>query len=167
MILPQLNRGEDGCTVAHQAAGDLYPVNLAIRSAALFLSKAVLGLMVLVAWTGPLRAGTLDLPNASFESPLVPPVDPFAGPDMDYWQKSPQPAWYDPSQNYDTPWEDLMGTFFNVPSPSTFIDNCDGTQAAFLFIGENQRVGDTHEIVPPISGTPLRRLGSLNCGEVH
>ena len=26
-----------------------------------------------------------------------------------------------------------MGTFYNVAYPPTFIDNCDGSQAAFLF----------------------------------
>ena len=91
---------------------------------------------IVVLWaggTGPLRAGALYLPNASFESPVVTHDYPFAAPDMDSWQKSPQPDWYDPAQNDDTPWEDLMGTFYNVPNPSTFIVNCDGTQAAFLF----------------------------------
>ena len=75
----------------------------------------------------------IDIPNSSFESPIVPPVAPYAGPDMDSWQKTPQPAWYDPSQNFDTPWSYLMGTFYNVPTPDKFIDNCDGIQAAFLF----------------------------------
>ncbi len=89
--------------------------------------------MVLVAYANPITAGTIYIPNASFESPVVPPVSPYAAPDMDYWEKSPQPAWYDPAQNYNTPWADLMGTFYNVPFPGTFIDNCDGNQAAFLF----------------------------------
>ena len=99
------------------------------------LFAAILVGMVVLWAAGPatLRAGTIYVPNGSFESPVVPPVSPYAGPDMDYWQKSPQPAWYDPSQNYNTPWEDLMGAFYNVPFPSLFIDNCDGTQAAFLF----------------------------------
>ncbi len=92
-----------------------------------------MGLVALIAWTTPLRAGPVFLPNASFESPVVPPVSPYAVPDMDEWQKSSQPAWYDPSQNYDTPWEDLAGTFYNVPFPGAYIDNCDGTQAAFVF----------------------------------
>jgi hypothetical protein len=93
----------------------------------------VVAIVSLAAWTGPLQAGTIDIPNGSFESPVVPPIAPYATNGIDYWQKSSQPVWYDPSQNYDTPWEDLMGTFYNVPYPSTFIDNCDGSQAAFLF----------------------------------
>jgi hypothetical protein len=84
-----------------------------------------------------LQAGTIFLPNASFELPLVPPVSPFAGPDVDSWQKTAQPAWYDPATNNFAPWDYLMGTFTNAPSPpppspETFIDNCDGNQAAFL-----------------------------------
>ena len=98
------------------------------------LTAIVVGIVVLsAAGPAPLRAGTIYIPNASFESPVVPPVSPYAVPDMDYWQKSPQPAWYDPGPNYDTPWDYLMGTFYNAPVPRTFIDNCDGTQAAFLF----------------------------------
>ena len=80
-----------------------------------------------------LKAGNVAIPNGSFESPLVPMENPYAIPDMEEWQKTPQPFWYDPSQNFNTPWDFLMGTFFNVPNPGTFIDNADGQQAAFLF----------------------------------
>ena len=102
-------------------------------SSALFLSRLVITLLALAAWTGPVQAGPLFLPNTSFESPVVPPVSPYAIPDMDAWQKSPQPGWYEPTNNYNTPWDYLMGTFYNVPFPGVFIDNCDGSQAAFLF----------------------------------
>jgi hypothetical protein len=91
------------------------------------------GLVALALSGGALQAGNIYVPNHSFESPVVPPVTPFAGPAMDDWAKSPQPFWYDPAQNFDTPWDFLMGTFYNVPNPGTFIDNCDGSQAAFLF----------------------------------
>jgi hypothetical protein len=77
------------------------------------------------------HAGTVAIPNASFETPLVPMENPFAIPSMDEWQKTPQPGWYNTSAN--GPWEFLMGTFFNVPNPGTYIDNADGQQAAFLF----------------------------------
>ena len=90
-------------------------------------------LLVLLAASAPLQAGNLYLPNASFEAPVVPQVNPYAIPDLDAWEKSAQPDWYDPSQNYDTPWAALMGTFYNVPFPGEFIDNCDGNQAAFIF----------------------------------
>jgi hypothetical protein len=79
------------------------------------------------------QAAVITVPNSSFESPPVPPVSPYASPDIDFWQKSSQPSWYNPAQNSNTPWEYLMGEFYNVPFPGQFIDNCDGNQAAFLF----------------------------------
>ncbi len=97
------------------------------------LKAVVVGLTVLALWGGALQAGNIYVPNHSFESPVVPPVSPYASPAMDDWAKAPQPVWYDPAQNLDTPWEYLMGTFYNVPNPPTFIDNCDGSQAAFLY----------------------------------
>jgi hypothetical protein len=117
-----------------QSSGAVHRGLLAARS----LTALALGALALSASTGPVLAGALFVPNYSFESPVVPPVSPYAGPDMDDWQKSPQPVWYDPSQNSDTPWDYLMGTFYNVSFtngslPNPFIDNCDGSQAAFLF----------------------------------
>jgi hypothetical protein len=91
------------------------------------------GIVAGAAWTGPLQAGTISIPNASFEFPVVPIDITPAIPDMDYWQKSPEPGWYASSPYASYPWEDDMGTFYNFPSPDTFIDNCDGSQAAFLF----------------------------------
>ncbi len=79
------------------------------------------------------HAGNVSIPNGSVESPLVPMENPFATPNMEEWQKNPQPIWYDPSQNSNTPWEYLMGTFYNVPYPGSYIDNADGQQAVFLF----------------------------------
>lgn len=92
-----------------------------------------LSLILLLLSASFARADNLVLPNFSFESPAVPPVDPYAGPDIDYWQKTPQPFWYDPSQFNDTPWTNFTGEFYNVPFPGVEIDNCDGYQAAFLF----------------------------------
>ncbi len=104
--------------------------------------------------TALLHAATLPLPNASYESPLVPPVQPYAGPDMDFWQKSPQPGWYEPTNNFDTPWEDLMGTFYNVPFPGSFIDNCDGTQAAFLFASSDVAIFQDYDSIYGTNTTP-------------
>src|SRR3954462_4982812 len=82
---------------------------------------------------GTARGSVIYLPNNSFEQPPVPPVNPFAQPDLDYWQKAPQPSWYNPANYNFTPWEYNMGAFYNVPFPGSYIDNCDGTQAAFMF----------------------------------
>ena len=96
--------------------------------AAVLLPKATVLVGVIA-----LHAADLLVPNDSFESPVVPAVTPYAGPEVDIWEKTAQPAWYDPSKNSDTPWSYLMGTFYNVPFPGQTIDNCHGRQAAFLF----------------------------------
>ena len=63
----------------------------------------------------------------------MPETSPYATFEMSDWEKSPQPDGYVPADNYDYPWADLMGTFFNVPFPGEYIDNCDGLQGAFMF----------------------------------
>jgi len=98
-----------------------------------FPRAIVVAIAALLVWTGTNQAGMITVPNGSFESPLAPRDTPYASPEVDAWQKSDQPAWYDPSQNFDTPWVFLMGQFYNVPFPGQFIENCDGDQAAFLF----------------------------------
>jgi len=75
-------------------------------------------------------AGSITVPNSSFETPSAPNVSPYAGPDMDSWQKTAQPYWYNPTNG---PWDQVMGEFFNLPYPGYFIDNVDGYQASFLF----------------------------------
>lgn len=86
----------------------------------------------LATWTGTLRAGTIYVPNYSFESPVVPESFPYATNALDEWEESPQPSDYYPAQNYGTPWSYLVGTFYNVPYPGEYINNVDGIQAAFL-----------------------------------
>src|ERR1043166_6423679 len=97
--------------------------------------KSTLSLVIAITiWACASHGAVLFVPNSSFEQPTVPPVNPFAQPDMDSWQKSPQPGWYNPADYGFTPWEYRMGEFYNFPlSPSTYIDNCDGVQAAFIF----------------------------------
>jgi thiamine pyrophosphokinase len=67
------------------------------------------------------------IPNASFEWPRAD----FASAEMDFWQKAPQPIWY---QDPQFPWVQLMGQFLNTSNGSpNHIDNMDGEQAAYLF----------------------------------
>jgi hypothetical protein len=116
--------------------------------------------------SGPAQAGTVNLPNASFESPLAPTVFPYAFPDMDAWQKSPQPVWYDPAQNNDTPWEYLMGTFYNAPLAGTYIDNCDGAQAAFLFAVPQSALFQDYDSVAGTNTVPSHAFDAkfnVNC----
>lgn len=124
------------------------------RKAALLLLRLVLAGSVLAAFACPLRGGTVYLPNASFESPVVPIDLTPAVPDMDYWEKSPQPASYYPSNNFNTPWEDLTGTFYNFPDPATFIDNCDGAQAAFLFAFPDVAIFQDYDSIYGTNTTP-------------
>jgi len=80
----------------------------------------------------PLTAATIPVPNASFETPQAPGAPYYADPYMDYWQETPQPAYYNPADFDDTPWMDLTGEFTNDPGDGAYIVNCDGGQGAFL-----------------------------------
>ncbi len=133
MLLPQTTRGVAVPGASLHADFSLTQASSVGSSAATILSNLVVGSLALAAWTAPLQAGTIAIPNASFESPVVPIDQTPAIPDVDYWQKSPQPVWYASSPFGSWPWESRTGTFYNFPSPDTFIDNCDGSQAAFLF----------------------------------
>jgi hypothetical protein len=77
---------------------------------------------------GPLQASTIIIPNGSFESPVVSFVDI----QIDHWQKSPKPDWY--NEGGGISWDQLSGTFKNQPpgTPS-HLDNCDGEQAIWVF----------------------------------
>jgi hypothetical protein len=91
------------------------------------IKAAVLGLTAIVALTNALRAGTLFVPNGSFESPVS---NPF-GIDIDSWQKQPQSPFFPTNMG---PWETLMGEFANTdPTNFDHIDNMNGNQAAFIF----------------------------------
>jgi len=75
------------------------------------------------------RANTpINIPNASFELPETV----FVSVDIDSWQKSSKPWWYDESGGY--LWIQLTGVFLNVPpTDPDYIDNCDGDQGAWLW----------------------------------
>ena len=120
-----------------ESKNDLTTLQIKFRPA---LWAAVLGLAALLTLAGGLRAGTLYVPNFSFESPDIGTNSPYAAPVFDDWQESPQPIWYNPADFGGSPWADLFGTFYNLPdftnsmgTNDTYIDNCDGVQAAFLF----------------------------------
>jgi hypothetical protein len=92
------------------------------------LMAGLMSLVALLALTGTLRAGTLYVPNFSFESPATPFVDTR----IDSWQKPSQPGSFDP--NTFGPWDNLVGLFLNTPSTNAdHIDNCDGNQLVYLF----------------------------------
>ncbi|PWU21657.1 MAG: hypothetical protein C5B50_01205 [Verrucomicrobia bacterium] len=72
--------------------------------------------------------GTINIPNYSFESPATS----YVSINIDSWQKSPKPDWYQESGGF--LWTQLTGIFKNTPPGSSdHIDNCDGNQALWLF----------------------------------
>jgi hypothetical protein len=75
-------------------------------------------------------AASLVVPDYSFESPATT----YADPDIDSWQKTPQPAWWvDTGGTNSYTWAELTGEFLNTPAGApAHIDNCDGNQALFL-----------------------------------
>jgi hypothetical protein len=64
---------------------------------------AVLTMLTLL--TVSLRAGPIEIPNGSFESPETP----FAEPGLDSWEKTPKPFWYD--EGGGGLWIQLTGVF--------------------------------------------------------
>lgn len=70
----------------------------------------------------------MAVPNASFELPLA--LSP--APNINSWQKTPKPDWYDESGSFF--WTQLSGVFANpAPGSADRIVNCDGAQAIWLF----------------------------------
>jgi len=77
------------------------------------------------------HAATVGIPNASFEAPVIRTV-PYATATINDWQKAPAPAWWLQDGYTQQDWLNTAGVFYNVPA-STWIDNVDGQQAAFVF----------------------------------
>jgi len=85
-------------------------------------------IVMFAAVTDKLRAAPINVPNASFESPATTFVDV----NVDSWQMSPKPSWYDESGGY--LWIQLTGVFLNLPpGDPDHIDNCDANQAVWFF----------------------------------
>ncbi len=94
------------------------------------------------------------VPNGSFESPATD----FAGPEMDSWQKAPEPPWYMGGGGF--PWDQLIGQFQNTTNGSANrIDNMDGKQAAFLFALPEVAIFQDHN---SIGGTNRSPTGDFN-----
>ncbi len=84
--------------------------------------RTALATVLLALGTGVLQASPIAIPNASFESPAVS----LAYPVVDSWQQVP--PWY----------AQESGVFLNpLPTDPHWIDNCDGSQGAFLFTSNN------------------------------
>ena len=107
-----------------------------------------LGLLSFSCLCSVVHAASIAVPNGSFESPTPPPGFP-ATPQVDVWQKFPQPPQI-PLPGTIT-WEQLSGVFPNTaPGAFDHIDNVDGSQAAYMFalpgVGLFQQLGTAFEI---------------------
>src|SRR5690242_12114785 len=107
------------------------------------------------------RAGLLVVPNGSFEAPLAL----FPNPNIDSWQKPVKPDWYDESGPF--LWNQLTGLFRNQPPDQPdYIDNCDGTQAMWLFavpevgLFQDYDSMDWNDPAPPHAFSAIFRPGS-------
>lgn len=102
----------------------------------------------LLALSSTLHAQNIEVPNGSFESPNPPPGFP-ATPQVDNWQKSPQPDGI-PLPGGVT-WDQLAGVFPNTPvGAADHIGNMTGNQAAYMFaipgVALYQSLNSTFEI---------------------
>ncbi len=74
--------------------------------------------------------GQAGVANGSFELPSTS----FVNPQIDDWQKTPQPAWFDPATTGGITWDQLSGVFANPAEGQAGRKvNIDGNQAAYLF----------------------------------
>ena len=86
------------------------------------------GAVVLGVWPEDSTAALVPVPNASFESQ----PNTFVSINIDSWQKAPKPEWYIEDGGF--LWHQLIGAFNNTPPGSSdHIENCDGSQAIWLF----------------------------------
>jgi hypothetical protein len=95
------------------------------------IAVAIAAVVTLAARVGMSQAGVISIPNASFESPTVPNVSPYATSTISDWQKAPVPSWWLDAGYLEQQWFEAAGTFLNIPAAP--IDNMDQAQAAFMF----------------------------------
>jgi hypothetical protein len=119
------------------------------------LLSVVAAAACLAAGTGTLRAGTIYVPNGSFESQVAP--DPYAPPyvelRVDSWQKAPKPGWWDEIAY--GPWDQLIGVFANTPlGDPSHLDNCNSNQAVYLFANPQVGFFQDYESIDWSTSTP-------------
>jgi hypothetical protein len=102
----------------------------------------------LLAGTAVMTAAPLYIPNSSFESPTTD----FAAPDMNGWQKAPQPSWYNDPM---FPWDQLVGQFLNPDEGSpSHIKNMDSRQGAYIFVSPEVAIFQDYNSIQSGSSTP-------------
>jgi len=105
----------------------------------------------------------VDVPNASFETPMAPQVSPFArpafvAPDDDDWIQTPVPIWWTFGAEA---WDQSAGVFYNAPGDFHIV-NADGEQLVFLFgtpdlgitqdLAATYRIGRSYELTVALRG---------------
>jgi hypothetical protein len=138
------------------AAGKL---RLALAGHALW---SVAAAACLAAGTGPLRAGTIHLPNGSFESQVAPNpyVAPYVELRVDSWQKTPTPFWWDEVAY--GPWDQLIGVFGNTPlGDPSHIDNCDSNQLIYLFANPQVGIFQDYDSTDWSTNTPSHAFNAI------
>jgi hypothetical protein len=119
---------------------------------------AIASTVLFVAAATPLCAQTsIPVPNGSFESPETD----FAVPQVDSWEMTPQPLWYDEGV-FGGPWSQLTGVFLNTNfSGGPIIENLDGLQAAFLFSVPEVGLFQDHVSVGGTNSTPSNEFDAI------
>jgi hypothetical protein len=102
----------------------------------------VLGSLGIAALVSPISAASITVPNASFESPTAPAQS--GTPVLDDWQKTAEPAGFNPVNTGGFPWTTLSGVFDGGPTVP------DGSQGAYLLtypgVGIYQTLGATYQL---------------------
>jgi hypothetical protein len=121
--------------------------------------KFVLSLSIFVVLTALLssasaQAGTIYVPNYSFESPATQTEEP----QITSWQETPQPADLDTNTFQ---WNEMLGVFANLPQgyPGS-IANCDGNQLAFMFAYPQLGIFQDNNSIDGFSSTPTHAFNA-------
>jgi len=119
-----------------------------MRSAA-----TIVGILALTAFR-TFSTESIPIPNGSFESPATT----YATPLMDSWQKTAKPDWYDETGGFF--WTQLTGEFTNTPpGAADHIDNCDGGQAAWMFVVPEVGIFQDYDNPPNHTFNAIYELG--------
>ena len=146
MILPQSYRCGGACDASGHNVANPRPASPAPVP---LLCGVMVGVIIMTAFAGTLRAGAILIPNGSFESPQTT----YATNRIDSWQQTPDPAFF------------ATGVFSNVPP---VIDNCDGNQAAFLFANPGVSLAQDYDSTDWSSPIPSHAFNAtFNLGSAY
>ena len=146
MILPQSYRCGGACDASGRNVANPRPASPAPVP---LLCRVMVGVIIMTAFAGTLRAGAILIPNGSFESPQTT----YATNRIDSWQQTPDSAFF------------LTGVFSNQPP---VIDNCDGNQAAFLFANPGVSLAQDYDSTDWSSPIPSHAFNAtFNLGSAY